>query len=61
MSFDKAFSGEIYNTSVSQRNCPVRARCTNASMAHKNAARVLPEPVGAASKVCAPLRIAAHA
>ena len=46
MSFDKAFCGEMYNTSVSLLNCPVLARYTGTSMAHKNAARVLPEPVG---------------
>ena len=31
------------------------------SMAHRNAARVLPEPVGATTSVCSPALMAAHA
>jgi len=31
------------------------------SIAHRNAARVLPDPVGAMTRACSPLPIASHA
>ena len=61
MSLDRARSGETYNTWVwSGRPCSSPA-FTNSSSAAKNAARVLPLPVGAAINVLRPDRIAGQA
>src|SRR5436190_15949980 len=65
MSALKAFSGDTYTTRTSSGNAadadadeasmPSRTR---SSIALRNAASVLPEPVGAAISVCRPSRIA---
>ncbi|MCW0424320.1 hypothetical protein NB713_002263 [Xanthomonas sacchari] len=62
MSFESAFSGDTYNTWVRSCRPPSRRPSrTSASSAAKNAVRVLPEPVGAATSVCRPAWIAGHA
>src|SRR5438045_295360 len=57
MSLLKAFSGETYRTSVRSVRSPLRALRTSASMQIKNAASVLPEPVGAEIRVVLPARM----
>ena len=62
MSFDSAFSGETYTTTVWSGRAPVSAPSrTSASIAARKAASVLPEPVGAAISACLPDWIAGHA
>ncbi len=61
MSFDSALSGDTYTTRVSSASQPASASCTSSSIAARNAASVLPEPVGAAISVCRPARIAGQA
>ena len=61
MSFDNALSGETYTTCTASASEPFAASRTSASMAARNAASVLPEPVGAAISVCRPAWIAGHA
>ena len=61
MSFDSALSGETYTTCVSSGRPPSTASRTSVSIAARNAASVLPEPVGAAMSVCRPARIAGQA
>ncbi len=61
MSFESAFNGETYSTCVSSVSpCSMPSR-TSASIAARNAASVLPEPVGAATSACRPALIAGHA
>src|SRR6266581_9245332 len=61
MSTASAFSGEIYSTR--QRCCGSAGTGSVASlsMAHRNAASVLPDPVGAITSVFSPLPIDAQA
>ena len=47
MSFDNAFSGDTYSTSVVSGRPNDKPSRTSASIAVRNAVRVLPEPVGA--------------
>ena len=61
MSFDSALSGDTYSTCVSSRSVPAAACFASSSMTPRNAASVLPEPVGALISVFAPLRMASHA
>ena len=61
MSLLSAFSGDTYTTRVWSGSDPVSASRTSSSMAHRNAARVLPEPVGAAISVWLAALIAGHA
>ena len=58
MSFERAFSGETYTTCVVSGRSPARARRTSPSMHIRNAASVLPEPVGAAMSVWRPRAMA---
>src|ERR1700757_4160970 len=60
MSLPRAFSGDTYNTSVRSCNSPARALRTRRSMHARNAASVLPEPVGAEIKVVRPARMCGH-
>ena len=60
-SFESAFSGETYTTAVSSGSGCSTPRRTRSSIAARNAASVLPEPVGAAISVLRPERIAGHA
>ena len=53
MSLDSAFSGEMYRTWTWSARLPCAKRSTTRSlMADRKAARVLPEPVGAAISAC---------
>ena len=53
MSLESALSGETYTTSVSSGRAPaVTPVRTSSSIAARNAASVLPEPVGAAISTC---------
>ena len=61
MSLLSAFRGDTYTTRVSSGSDPASASRTNSSMAHRNAARVLPEPVGAAMSVWLAALMAGHA
>ncbi len=61
MSLDSAFSGDTYTTRVTSRSRPAAPSRTSESMAARNAASVLPEPVGAAISACWPLAIAGQA
>ena len=61
MSLPRALSGVMYNTctpSVSSSRSPRRNR---SSIAHRNAAKVLPDPVGANSSVLSPRRMTGQA
>ncbi len=61
ISLPSAFKGEMYSTwvwSAKRRSAP---SSTRSSMAERKAARVLPEPVGAAMSVCLPSVIASQA
>src|ERR1700751_518116 len=57
MSFPRAFNGETYRTSVRCCSSPESALRTRRSMHARNAASVLPEPVGAEIKVVRPDRM----
>ena len=48
MSFESAFNGEIYSTWTTSSKMPWRLCNTRSLIAQRNAARVLPLPVGAA-------------
>src|SRR5262245_49787658 len=61
MSLDSAFSGDTYTTRVTSCSRPSAPSRTSASMAARNAASVLPEPVGAAISACWPLPMAGQA
>ena len=61
MSFDSAFNGDTYSTRVASGRPVARPSRTSASIAVRNAVRVLPEPVGAATRVSRPLAIAGQA
>src|ERR1700739_3045312 len=57
MSFESALSGETYTTCVLDRRAPSRDRRNSRSMQTRNAASVLPEPVGAEMSVVLPARM----
>ena len=57
-SLDRALSGETYTTWVVSGRSPASPSRTRSSMHVRNAAKVLPEPVGAAMRVCVPWAIA---
>ena len=57
MSLLSAFNGETYTTLVRSGKSPLRAKRTSRSRQIRNAAKVLPEPVGAESKTSRPARI----
>ena len=61
MSLLSAFSGDTYTTRVASGRAPASAARTRSSIAARNAASVLPEPVGAAISVCRPALIAGQA
>jgi hypothetical protein len=61
MSLESAFNGETYTTRVVSCRLPAAPSRINESMAARNAASVLPEPVGAAINACSPLAMAGHA
>ena len=65
MSYASAFSGLMYTTRVRRAAARLRqgdsAGAAGGSSAHRNAASVLPDPVGADSSTCSPLAIAGHA
>src|SRR3569832_537222 len=61
MSLDSALSGEMYSTRVSSGSGRSRPSRTSSSMAARKAASVLPEPVGAAMRVCWCRRMAGQA
>src|SRR6185503_2903795 len=48
-------------TCVELSSCPSRPSLTRSSMAERNAARVFPDPVGAAMRVCRCFLISGHA
>ncbi|SKT69504.1 Uncharacterised protein [Mycobacteroides abscessus subsp. abscessus] len=61
-----ALSGDTYRTldPRSRRDSAAASAsfsCTRVSMAHRNAARVLPDPVGAMTRVLSPLAMDCHA
>ena len=56
-----AFSGEMYSTRQRCFGSAGAGSLASLSMAHKNAARVLPDPVGAMTRVCLPWPIALQA
>ena len=57
MSFESAFSGETYTTSTRSSSSPASAFRISRSMATRNAASVLPDPVGAETSVSRPAKI----
>ena len=59
-SFESAFSGETYTTSVRSGSPPSSPARTSRSMHVRNAASVLPDPVGAAISVCRPFAMASQ-
>ncbi len=61
MSLDSAFNGDTYTTRVTSCRPPAAASRTSVSMAARNAASVLPDPVGAAISACRPLPMAGQA
>ena len=61
MSLESAFNGDTYTTRVTSRSRPSTPSRTSESMAARNAANVLPEPVGAAISAWRPLPMAGHA
>ncbi len=61
MSADSARSGETYSTCTASGSGPASPARTRSSMTVRNAASVLPLPVGAASSVCCPARMAGQA
>ena len=56
-----AFSGDTYSTRVPARPSGGLPAAPRVSRAHRNAANVLPDPVGAITSVLSPPEIAAHA
>ena len=60
MSFAKALSGETYTTSVVSGSPPSSPDRTSRSRQVMKAASVLPEPVGAATRVWVPRAMAGH-
>src|SRR5881275_2607199 len=60
MSFESAFSGDTYTTCVVGGNEPSIDCRSRRSMHTRNAARVLPEPVGAEISVGVPARMLGH-
>src|SRR5262245_48604180 len=60
MSLLRAFRGETYRTSVRSSKSPAIAFRTSRSIQIKNAARVLPDPVGAEISVVSPAKICGH-
>ena len=63
MSFDSALRGDTYRTLVRSGSSPPAAiaSATSRSSAHRNAARVLPEPVGAVQRTSLPAAIRGQA
>ncbi len=61
MSALSALRGETYRTRVSSGRPPARLSRSSRSSSIRNAARVLPDPVGAETSVCRPARIASQA
>src|ERR1700737_901196 len=61
MSFDRAFNGDTYTIRVSSGSGPSRPSLTSWALAARKAAKVLPDPVGAATKTCCPACSAGHA
>jgi hypothetical protein len=61
MSLDSAFNGDTYSTNVVSGRPHDRPARTSESMAVRNAVSVLPEPVGAATRVSRALAIAGQA
>ena len=61
MSLLSALSGDTYTTRVASGSSPASADRTRSSIAARNAASVLPEPVGAAIRVCDPALMAGQA
>jgi hypothetical protein len=63
MSYARAFSGLTYTTRVPRGASPASAApaLLSRSSAHRNAASVFPDPVGAETKTCSPPAIAGHA
>ena len=61
MSFDKAFNGDTYNTWHWSGKDEFKPCLTNWSITAKKAAKVLPEPVGAAIKADCPAWMAGQA
>ncbi len=56
-----AFSGDTYSTRHRRVGVPGGVLVANRSSAHRNAASVLPEPVGATTSACSPACAARHA
>ena len=56
-----AFSGDTYSTRQRCLGSSGTGSLASRSMAHKNAASVLPDPVGAMTRVCSPRPIDVHA
>src|SRR5699024_11634070 len=56
-----AFSGEMYSTRQRRARSGGCGAVSRLSMAHRKAARVLPDPVGAMTAVCSPLVMLHHA
>src|SRR5699024_11403110 len=56
-----AFSGEMYSTRQRRDRSAGSGPVSRWSNAHRNAASVLPDPVGATTRVCSPEEIACHA
>ncbi len=54
MSLDSALSGDTYTTRVASASRPATPSWTRVSIADRNAASVLPEPVGAAMSALPP-------
>ena len=62
MSAASALRGDTYTTRVGSSSCAVESPASrkSRSMQTRNAASVLPEPVGAAIRVSTPLAMAGH-
>ncbi len=61
MSTASAFNGDTYSTRVpAAMSCPASCSRYRESMATRNPARVLPEPVGAAIRVSSPAEMSGH-
>ena len=61
MSTASALSGETYSTRVRRFGSSGRGTAASRSIAHRNAASVLPDPVGATTSVSSPLPMAPQA
>ena len=61
MSLLSALSGDTYTTSIRSSRRPSSPTATNRSRQMRNAARVLPDPVGADTRTSRPARILGHA